>query len=76
MKSPRNTAPAALLRVQGPPAESAPPEDELDDDFDADLDADAAQRRQFSAQHMAKVAGSEPSAENLAYQVMQAFVER
>lgn len=42
MKSPRNTAPAALMRVLDPPAERAPgPEDDLDDDFDADLDADA-----------------------------------
>lgn len=42
MKSPRNTAPAALLRVLDPSAEGAPePEDEVDDDFDADLDADA-----------------------------------
>lgn len=44
MKSPRNTAPAALLRVLDPSAEGAPrPEDELDDDFDADLDADEAE---------------------------------
>lgn len=42
MKSPRNTAPAALMRVLDPSAENAPgPEDDLDDDFDADLDADA-----------------------------------
>lgn len=41
MKSPRNTAPAALMRVLDPPAERAPPEDDLDDDFDADLDADS-----------------------------------
>ena len=40
MKSPRNTAPAALMRVLDPPAERTPPEEELDDDFDADLDAD------------------------------------
>jgi spermidine synthase len=38
--------------------------------------ADAASRRQFSGEHMAKVAGSEPSAENLAYRILQAFVER
>lgn len=42
MKSPRNTAPAALMRVPDPSTERAPgPEDELDDDFDADLDVDA-----------------------------------
>jgi hypothetical protein len=39
MKSSRNTAPAALMRVLDPPAEGAPPEEDLDDDFDADLDA-------------------------------------
>ena len=42
MKSPRNTAPAALMRVLDPPAGNAPPADEVDDDFDADLDDDAA----------------------------------
>ena len=43
MKSPRSTAPAALLRVVDPPpapTTEAPDEPELDTDFDADLDAD------------------------------------
>jgi len=39
-------------------------------------DADQAQRREYGAQRMANVAGSEPSAENLAYQILRAYAER
>ena len=51
MKSPRNTAPAALLRVPDPSTEGAPrPEDDLEDDFDADLDADEADEAEEHAE--------------------------
>jgi len=38
--------------------------------------ADQAERRRFAARHMTGIAGREPSAENLAYQILQAFTER
>jgi hypothetical protein len=41
MKSPRSTAPAALLRVMDPAPASEPAGPELDDDFDADLELEA-----------------------------------
>lgn len=63
MKSPRNTAPAALLRVLDPSAEGAPgPEDDLDDDFDADLDADVDVDTDLSAEAgSAEAADSTPA---------------
>lgn len=38
--------------------------------------ADATTRREYGAQRMAGVAGSEPTAENLAYQILRAHAER
>jgi hypothetical protein len=38
--------------------------------------ADETRRREYGAQRMADVAGSEPSAENLAYQILRAYAER
>lgn len=63
MKSPRNTAPAALMRVIDPPETRAPgPADDLDDDdFDADLDnelADEAEAAGTSEAEAAAAAGA------------------
>jgi predicted membrane-bound spermidine synthase len=38
--------------------------------------ADEARRREYGAQRMADIAGTDPSAENLAYQILRAYAER
>jgi len=78
MKSPRNTAPAALLRVIDPPETRAPgPAEELDDGYDDafDADLDAAELADGSAASETAAEAAE-AAEALAWDAAEAERQR